>query len=134
MANGTGSRHDGAAMRDVRTHESLVAAPERARSRSGSTRERVARDRSLPHVASHYVVKRSDAAETDSRVHKKGAGRTQTFPELWNGASGSLAGGFRIACRPCGLEETLEFGRGCAPVGGRQTRTGLHDAAREIPP
>ncbi|KWC83318.1 hypothetical protein WL57_21605 [Burkholderia cepacia] len=110
VANGTGSRHDGAAKRDVRTHELLVAAPERARSRSGSTRERVARDRSLPHAASHYVVKRSDAAGTDSRVHKKEAGRTQTFPELWNSASGSLAGGFRIACRPCGLEETLESG------------------------
>ncbi|MDN7914343.1 hypothetical protein [Burkholderia cepacia] len=133
-ANGTGSRHDGAAMRDVRTHESLVTASEHARSRSGSTRERVARDRSLPHAASHYVVKRSDAAGTDSRVHKKGAGRTQTFPELWNSTSGSLAGGFRIACRRCGLEETLESGRGRAPMGGRQTRTGLHDAVREIPP
>ncbi|WP_423369033.1 hypothetical protein [Burkholderia sp. LMG 32019] len=63
-------------------------------------RERMARNRSLPRAASHYVVKRSDAAATDSRMHKKGAGRAQTFPELWNSASGSLAGGFRIACRP----------------------------------
>lgn len=78
--------------------------------------KRVARDRSLPCAASHYVVKRSDAAGTDSRVHKKGAARAQTFPELWNSASGSLAGGFRIARRTCGLEETLESGRGCTPV------------------
>ncbi|MBN3830696.1 hypothetical protein [Burkholderia sp. Ac-20344] len=73
-------------------------------------------DRSLPHAASHYVVKRSDAAGTDSRVHKKGAGRSQTIPELWNGASGSLAGDFRIACGDCGLEEGLEFGGGIQTV------------------
>ncbi|VWB62628.1 hypothetical protein OHZ10_23730 [Burkholderia arboris] len=42
-------------------------------------------------------------------MHKNGAGYTQTFPELWNSAAGSLAGAFRIACRDCGLEETLEL-------------------------
>ncbi|RQT06165.1 hypothetical protein DF035_06645 [Burkholderia contaminans] len=110
MANGTGSRHDSAATRDVRAHELLVSASKRARSRSESSRERIARDRSLSRAASHYVVKRSDTAGTDARVHKKGGGRSQTFPELWNGASGSLAGDFRIACGICGLEERLEFG------------------------
>ncbi|WP_217694564.1 hypothetical protein, partial [Serratia marcescens] len=106
-ANGTGSRHDSAATRDVRTHELLVAASKRARSRSGSPRERIARDQSLLRATSHYVVKRSDPAGTDTYVHKKGGGRSQTFPELWNGASGSLAGVFRIACGICGLEERL---------------------------
>ncbi|WP_157687352.1 hypothetical protein [Burkholderia lata] len=69
--------------------------------------ERIVRDRSLPRAASHYVVKRSDAAGTDSDVHKKGAGRSQTFPELWNGACDSLAGCFRIACCSRKLEEML---------------------------
>ncbi len=115
-ANGTGSRHEGAARHDVRAHESFVVAPERARSRSGSTRDRMARARSLPCAASHYVVKRSDTAGTDSRVHKKGAGPAQTFPELWNGASGSLAGDFRIACGDDELEEMLESERWRAPL------------------
>jgi hypothetical protein len=95
------------AMHDVRTHESFVVAPEHARSRSGSARGSIARDRPLPRAASHYVVKRSDTAGTDSRVHKKGAGRSQTFPEWWNAASGSLAGDFRIACGDRELEGML---------------------------
>ncbi|WP_133059213.1 hypothetical protein [Burkholderia puraquae] len=103
-------------MRDVQTHESFVVTPERARSRSGSMRECMTRDRSLPRAASHYVVKRSDTAGTDSRAHKKWAGRSQTFPELWNGASGSLAGDFRIACGDCGLEGMFEFGGVYAPT------------------
>lgn len=61
---------------------------------------------------SHYVVKRRDAAATDSRMHKKGAGRMQAFPELWNSASRSLAGCFRLQGRRRELEEMLEFGRG----------------------
>ncbi|HHX4057981.1 MAG: hypothetical protein ACN6QT_03260 [Burkholderia contaminans] len=133
-ANGTGSRHDSAATRDVRTHELLVAASKRARSRSGSPRERIARDQSLLRATSHYVVKRSDPAGTDTYVHKKGGGRSQTFPELWNGASGSLAGVFRIACGICGLEERLEFGGMDTPARRTAGRASSRGVVREIPP
>jgi len=64
--------------------------------------------------------------ERDSRVHKKGADRSQTFPELWNGASGSLAGDFRIACGNCGLEEKLEFGNGIHTVRSGFVERGHH--------
>jgi dTDP-glucose pyrophosphorylase len=72
--NGTGSRHDSAATHDVGTHESLVATSERARSRSGWARECMTVACPLPRAESHYVVKRSEAAGTDTRVHKNGAG------------------------------------------------------------
>ncbi|MCA7948828.1 hypothetical protein LGM43_00930 [Burkholderia seminalis] len=65
---------------------------------------------------SHHVVNGSILSGTDARMHANGAGHAQTFLELWNSLSGSLAGGFRIACRDRGLEEMLEFGAEGEPV------------------
>jgi hypothetical protein len=56
-------------------------------------------------------------------MHKNGAGYTQTFPELWNSAAGSLAGAFRIACRDGGLEGMLELADAREPA--RRTRDPL---------
>jgi len=100
---GTGSRHDGAATRVAHTHESFVAASECARAWKNAPRGRMAFACQWPHAVSHYVVIGSDSSGTASRRHKNGAGRTRTFPELWNSASASLAGCFRIARRHRGL-------------------------------
>ncbi|MCA8428551.1 hypothetical protein [Burkholderia seminalis] len=122
-ANGTGSPHDGLATGDLRTHESFVVASEHARSRSGRARACMSFACPSLRAESHYVVNGSGLSGTDARMHTNGAGHAQTFLELWNSLSGSLAGAFRIACRNRGLEGLFEFGGGREPV-RQAARTG----------
>lgn len=67
-------------------------------------------------------------------MHNDGAGGAGMFPELWNSTPGSLAGGFRIAWRDCGLEESLEFDEGRAPARPSDACAESNGAVREIPP
>lgn len=105
---GTGSPHDGLSALDVHTHEWFVAASECARSWREAVCGCMAFACQWRRAVSHYVVIGSDSSGTASRGHNNGAGGPRTFPELWNSASASLAGRFRIARRHRGLEEIFE--------------------------
>ena len=131
---GTGSRHDGAATRVAHTHASFVAASECARAWKGAPRGCVACACQWPHAVSHYVVIGSHSSGTTSRRHNNGAGGPRTFPELWNSASASLAGRFRIARRHRGLEEMLESGVDESRCDEPAGRAGSSHVIHEIPP
>ncbi|WP_176730202.1 hypothetical protein [Burkholderia sp. A2] len=67
-------------------------------------------------------------------MHNNGAGEARTFPELWNSASASLAGRFRIERRHRGLEEMLESGVDESRCDARAGRLGSGHVIHEIPP
>ena len=132
--SGTGSRHGGATMRVARTHESFVAASECERAWKEAPRGCTAFACQWRRAVSHYVVIGSDSSGTASRGHNNGAGGPRTFPELWNSASASLAGRFRIARRHRGLEEMLESGVDESRCDEPAGRAGSSHVIHEIPP